>query len=91
MVPRSEGTVVQIDAAPAATQGETTTYQSGLNFSIGGTVNVSAKGPAAGLSLGATWVNVTQTTVPPLIVEARVTSFPTRCRAHIGRQPRTLG
>ncbi len=70
MVPRSEGTVVQIDAAPAATQGEQTTYQSGLNFSIGGTVNVSAKGPAAGLSLGATWVNVTQTTVPPLIVEA---------------------
>src|SRR5215813_388721 len=70
MVPRNEGTVTQIDAAPAATQGETTTYQSGFNFTIGGVVNVSAKGPGGGISVGATWVNISMTTVPPLIIQA---------------------
>lgn len=69
MVPRSEGTVTQLNAAPAATQGQSTSYTSGFSFSIGGTVNVSAMGPGGGISAGATWSNTTQTTVPPLIVE----------------------
>ncbi len=69
IVPRNEGTVTQINAAPAATQGQATTYTSGFSFTIGGTVNVSAKGPSGGISAGATWINTTQTTVPPLIVE----------------------
>jgi hypothetical protein len=69
MVPRTEGTVIQTNAAPAATQGQQTTYTSGFSFSIGGTVNVSANGPGGGLSANATWSNTTQTTVPPLIVE----------------------
>jgi hypothetical protein len=69
MVPRAEGPVTQLDAAPAATQGQSTSYTSGFSFSIGGTVNVSAMGPGGGISLGATWSNTTQTTVPPLIVD----------------------
>ncbi|MGH8588827.1 MAG: hypothetical protein ACREXX_05660, partial [Gammaproteobacteria bacterium] len=71
MVPANEGTVAQIDAAPAATQGQATSYTSGFSFSIGGTVNVSGMGPGAGISAGATWINTTQTTVPPLIVEVQ--------------------
>ncbi len=69
MIPRTDGVVTQLNAAPAATQGQQTTYTSGFSFSIGGTVNVSAMGPGGGLSTGATWTNTTQTTVPPLIVE----------------------
>jgi hypothetical protein len=69
MVPRTESAVVQLNAAPAATQGQQTSYTSGFSFSIGGTVNVSAMGPAGGISLGATWSNTTQTTVPPLVVD----------------------
>jgi hypothetical protein len=69
MIPRSAGLVTQLNAAPAATQGQQTTYTSGFSFSIGGTVNVSAMGPGGGISTGATWTNTTQTTVPPLIVE----------------------
>jgi hypothetical protein len=69
MIPRAEGPVTQLDAAPAATQGQSTSYTSGFSFSIGGTVNVSAMGPGGGISLGATWSNTTQTTVPPLIVD----------------------
>jgi len=42
---------------------------SGFSFTIGGTVNVSAKGPGGGISAGATWINTTTTSVPPLIVE----------------------
>ena len=61
--------VAQLNAAPAATQGQSTSYTSGFSFSIGGTVNVSAMGPGGGISAGATWSNTTQTTVPPLIVE----------------------
>jgi len=60
----------QINAAPAGTQGQQTTYQSGFSFSIGGTVNVSGMGPGAGISVGANWTNTTSTTVPPLIVES---------------------
>lgn len=70
MVPPLSGTVIQIDAAPAGSQGQATTYQSGFSFSIGGTVNVSGNGPSAGITLGATWINTTSTTVPPLIVSA---------------------
>ncbi len=69
MVPRTELPVVQINAAPAATQGQSTSYTSGFSFTIGGAVNVSANGPGAGLSAGATWSNTIQTTVPPLVVQ----------------------
>jgi hypothetical protein len=69
MIPPSTGTVRQVNATPAATQGQATTYQSGFTFSIGGTVNVSSGGPGGGISAGATWSNTTATTVPPLIVE----------------------
>ena len=65
MVPRTEAPVTQLDAAPAATQGQQTNYTSGFSFSIGGNVNVSG----LGISAGATWNNTTQTTVPPLIVD----------------------
>jgi hypothetical protein len=44
MVPSSEGTVNQLNAAPAATQGQATSYTSGFSFTIGGTVNVSGGG-----------------------------------------------
>ena len=69
MTPLNEGTVVQLNAAPSATQGQQTTYTSGFSFSITGLVNVSAMGPGGGLSAGATWSNTTQTTVPALIVD----------------------
>jgi hypothetical protein len=69
MVPLAETPVVQLDAAPGATQGEQTTYSSGFSFSIGGTVNVSSVGPGGGIAAGAAWTNIVQTTVPPLIVE----------------------
>jgi hypothetical protein len=71
MVPRPQaGTVVQTSAEPGATQGEQTTYTSGFSFGITGLVNVTAKGPGGGISLGASWNNATTTTVPPLIVES---------------------
>jgi hypothetical protein len=69
MVPRVEAPVIQINASPAATQGQQTTYTSGFSFTISGAVNVSAQGPGGGISAGATWVNTTSTTVSPLIVE----------------------
>jgi len=69
MVPRTESPVVQLNAAPAATQGQSTSYTSGFSFSIAGTVNVSAMGPGGGISVGANWSNSTQTTVPPLVVD----------------------
>ncbi len=53
MVPRSTGSIAQTDAKPPATQGQATTYTSGFSFSLGGTVNVSGKGPQAGISLRA--------------------------------------
>ena len=70
MVPLNTGTVTQTNVAPAATQGQATTFSSGFSFTIGGTVNVSASGPGGGISVGATWSNITQTVVPPLIVES---------------------
>ena len=69
MIPRTEVPVVQLDAAPAATQGQQTMYASGFSFSIGGVVNVNAMGPGGGISLGATWTNTVTTSVPPLIVD----------------------
>jgi hypothetical protein len=69
MVPRGTGSIVQIAAAPSATQGQATTFQSGFTFNVGGSVNVSSQGPGGGLSAGASWTNTVVTTVPPLIVE----------------------
>jgi hypothetical protein len=69
MVPRTEGVVTQINTAPGGTQGQSASYTSGFTFSVGGTVNVSANGPGGGISVGASWNNTTQTTVPFLIVD----------------------
>jgi hypothetical protein len=69
MVPRTEGPVTQLNAAPSATQGQETTYTSGFSILINGAVNVSAMGPGGGIFLGARWNNSSQTTVPPLIVD----------------------
>ena len=69
MVPQGTGTIVQVAAAPSATAGQATTYQSGFSFNIGGTLNVSSQGPGGGLAFGANWTNTVMTTVPPLIVE----------------------
>ncbi len=69
MLPPGTGTVLQIDAAPPATQGRSATLQNGFSFGIAGSVNVSGKGPQAGLSAGATWSNIESTTVPPLQLE----------------------
>jgi hypothetical protein len=66
MVPLNTGTVNQVNASPAGTQGQQTNYTSGFNFSIAGTVNVSG----VGISGGATFVNTVTTVVPPLMVEA---------------------
>ncbi len=73
MAPQNEGTVTQLDAKPSATQGQQTSYSSGFSFSVSGTVNVSAQGPGGGLGFSAAWNNVTQTTVPPLIVDVQNT------------------
>lgn len=74
MRPLSTGSVVQTDAKPPASQGQATTYTSGFMFNLGGTVNVSGKGPQAGISAGATWNNMTATTVPPLELDLSQTS-----------------
>ena len=57
-----------MDAAPAATQGQATTYTSGFSFTMGEGGGLGP-GPSGGISAGATWINTTQPTVPPLIVE----------------------
>lgn len=69
MLPPATGTVLQLNAAPAATQGRSATLQNGFSFGIAGSVNVSGNGPQAGLSAGATWSNMQSTTVPPLELE----------------------
>jgi hypothetical protein len=69
ITPPSQGTINQLNAAPAATQGQASTYTSGFSFTIGGSVNVSANGPSGGLSAGAMWINTTATTVPPLLID----------------------
>ena len=65
MTAPTTGKILQINASPGGTQGTTTSYSSGFNFSIGGTVNVA--GP--GISAGATWTNVETSTVPPLKID----------------------
>ena len=69
MLPPSTGTVLQLNAAPPATQGQSVTVQNGFSFSVGGGVNVSGMGPGAGLSASASWSDTTSTTVPPLLLE----------------------
>jgi hypothetical protein len=70
ILPPSGPTVVQVNAAPAGDQGRSSTYQSGFSFSIGGGVQVSGKGPSAGIQTGVAWSNVVATTVPPLVIHA---------------------
>jgi hypothetical protein len=66
MTPPATGQVIQLNATPAATQGQASSYSSGFSFNIGGTVNVSGNGPQGGISAGASWSNTVSTTVPPL-------------------------
>ncbi len=70
VVPLSTGTVIQVNAAPAATQGTTTSYSSGFAFNIGGSVNISGNGPSAGIQAGVSWNNSTMVQVPPVLLKA---------------------
>ena len=63
----------QANAAPSATQGTASSYSTGFAFSLGGNVNISGKGPAAGLQVGVTWSEKTTVSVPPLLVKAGIT------------------
>ena len=63
----------QANAAPSATQGTASSYSTGFAFSLGGNVNISGKGPAAGLQLGVTWSQKTTVSVPPLLLKAGIT------------------
>ncbi|MEE9237963.1 MAG: hypothetical protein V3U58_00215, partial [Thermodesulfobacteriota bacterium] len=65
-----EGTLLQVKAAPPSTKGKTTSYTSGFSFNIGGSINISGKGPDAGFQVGASWNNSVSTVVPPLDVKA---------------------
>lgn len=67
MMPLSSGMIIQSEAAPEATQGTSTTYQSGIVFNIGGKVNVS-KGPT--VTGGVTWSNTKAVTIPALNTQA---------------------
>lgn len=69
MVPLNGGSIAQTNAKPPGSQGQAVTYTSGFSFSLGGTVNISGKGPSAGISAGMTWNNQTQTTVMPVEVD----------------------
>jgi hypothetical protein len=66
--PPDNGTVIQDDAAPAASGDATTSYTSGFTFSINGTVNASNAGGGGSIFAGASWTNSVTTTVPPLQV-----------------------
>ena len=70
IVPPSGPTVVQVNAAPAGDQGESTSYTSGFAFSIGGGVDVSGDGASGGIQAGVTWDNSVTTTVPALVLQA---------------------
>jgi hypothetical protein len=70
ILPPSGPTVVQVNAAPAGDQGQSTSYTSGFSFSISGGVDVSGDGPSAGVQAGVTWDNSVTATVPALVVEA---------------------
>jgi len=68
--PPSGPSVVQVNAAPAGDQGESTSYTSGFTFSISGGVNVSGMGPSGGIQAGVSWNNSVTTTVPALVIQA---------------------
>ena len=68
--PPSPARVIQVNAAPAGDQGQSTSYTSGFTFSIGGGVDVSGSGPSGGFQAGVSWDNSVTTTVPALVVEA---------------------
>src|SRR5262249_42257346 len=70
LVPPSGPSVVQVNAAPAGDQGESTSYTSGFTWSIGGGVNVSGMGPGGGIQAGVSWNNSVTTTVPALVIQA---------------------
>ena len=70
IVPPSGPRVVQVNAAPAGDQGQSTSYTSGITFSIGGGVDVSGSGASGGFNAGVTWDNSVSTTVPSLAIEA---------------------
>src|SRR5262249_55388434 len=68
--PPSGPSVVQVNAAPAGDQGESTSYTSGFTFSISGGVDVSGEGPSGGIQAGVSWDNSVTTTVPALVIQA---------------------
>ena len=68
--PPSGPSVVQVNAAPAGDQGQSTSYTSGFTFSISGGVNVSGTGPSGGIQAGVSWNNSVTTTVPALVIQA---------------------
>jgi hypothetical protein len=70
IVPPNGPTVVQVDAAPAGDQGQSTSYSSGFSFTIGGGVSISGEDPGAGFQVGVTWDNETSATVPALVIAA---------------------
>jgi hypothetical protein len=70
MTPPPTGMITQLNAAPAGSQGQATTYTSGFTFSVGGTVNVSGMGAGGGITANLTWTNTTSTTVPALMLGA---------------------
>jgi hypothetical protein len=68
--PSQQAGVVQVNAAPAGDQGQSTSYTSGFSFSIGGGVDVSGTGPSGGFQAGVSWDNSVTTTVPALVIQA---------------------
>ena len=70
VLPLTNGTVLQSQAAPSATQGTQSTYSSGLTINVGGSVNISGAGPSAGIQAGVSWNTTTSVTVPSLMVQA---------------------
>ncbi|MCP4465725.1 MAG: hypothetical protein GY813_03105 [Halieaceae bacterium] len=71
-VPPADIKTDQADAEPSATQGTASSYSTGFAFSLSGNVNISGKGPAAGLQVGMTWSEKTTVSVPPLLVKAGI-------------------
>jgi hypothetical protein len=69
IVPPDLPGVTQVNAAPAGDQGQSTSYSSGISFSLSGGVDISGD-PSAGIQAGVTWGNEHSITVPPLVIRA---------------------
>lgn len=62
MQPLSSGTITQLEAAPQASQGVSSTYTSGITFKLGGNVSIK-NGPK--VTGGVRWTNLQTVTIPP--------------------------